>query len=111
MYSYPDPSANREGLDLPASESEVRAALTTATPPFGGIPLVVLRAGLMPDQWAALPEPVRTAFLAAWVDGQEALASASTAGRIVFLPDSTHDVPADAPEAVIKAILEVLAAA
>ena len=109
--SWPDPSANREALDLPASETEVRAALATVTPPFGDIPLVVLQAEIPLDFVADLPEPARSAFRDAWVDGQEALASDSTAGRIEFVPDSTHDVPGDAPASVIEAILEVLAAA
>jgi len=107
VTSFGDPSANPEHLDLPSSEAQVRAALGTDIPPFGDMPLIVLQAGL-PREWADLPEPVRAAWDDAWLDDQSALASASTAGRLVVLPESGHNVQDYAPTAVIDAILEVL---
>lgn len=104
-----DPSTNPEGLDITASEAEVRAALGTGSPPFGDIPLIVLQAGSASSEWADLPEPARAAWGAAWFDGQTALASTSSGGRLDVVADSRHFVQSDAPSAVIDAILEVLA--
>jgi pimeloyl-ACP methyl ester carboxylesterase len=103
-----DPPDNPEGLEITASEAQVRAALGTDSPPFGDMPLIVLQAGLTPDAWADPSEPARAAWDAAWFDGQTALASASTAGRLVVLPKSGHNVQEYAPKAVIDAIFEVL---
>jgi pimeloyl-ACP methyl ester carboxylesterase len=103
-----DPSANPERLDLPASEAQVREALATEVPPFGDMPVIVLQAGLTLMQSSDLPEPVRAAWDDAWLDGQSALASASTAGRVVVLARSGHNVQDYAPTAVVDAILEVL---
>ena len=103
-----DPSANPEHLDIPASEVQVRSALATAARPFGDMPVIVLQASRTLDQASDLPEPVRTAWADAWLDGQAALASASTAGRVIVLPKSGHNVQQDDPSAVIDAILKVL---
>ena len=108
VTSFDDPSENPERLDLPASEAQVRDALATGVPPFGDTPVIVLQAGLTLQQSADLPEPVRAAFDDAWLDGQSALASTSTAGRLVVLPESGHNVQDYAPTAVIDAIIEVL---
>jgi pimeloyl-ACP methyl ester carboxylesterase len=103
-----DPPDNPEGLEITASEAEVRAALGKNSPPFGDTPLVVLQARLTPDAWADPSEPVGAAWASAWFAGQSALASASTAGRVVVLAKSGHNVQEDAPTAVIDAIHEVL---
>lgn len=106
--SFSDPSANPERVAIPASGGQVRTALATTVPPFGDLPLIDLQAGLTPDGWSDLPEPVRAAWDAAWFDGQSAFASASTVGRVDVLPESGHNVQDYAPSAVIDSILEVL---
>jgi pimeloyl-ACP methyl ester carboxylesterase len=104
-----DPPDNPEGLSLAASEAEVRAALGTDSPPFGDIPLIVLQAGLTPNAWVDPAEPAGVAWKAAWFDGQAALATTSTAGRLDVVADSGHFIQSDAPSVMIDAILEVLA--
>jgi pimeloyl-ACP methyl ester carboxylesterase len=65
---------------------------------LGAIPLVVLSAGRPPGPVADF-----------WRDAHGALAALSTSGRLVPVSDSGHLIPRDRPDAVVAAVLGVLA--
>jgi pimeloyl-ACP methyl ester carboxylesterase len=77
---------------------------------FGDMPLVVLIATGWSDKPWRTPEENRAAY-AGMHEGQQRLASRSTNGRWELIPNSNHYVQKDAPEAVIKAIRDVVRAA
>lgn len=85
------------------------AAQVQAIHSLGDIPLVVLTAA------ATLPPP-GSAMAADWaghmrnrVYGTQArLATLSTRGRQIILENSGHDIPGEAPEAVVEAIRSVV---
>jgi hypothetical protein len=84
------------------------AAQVQAIHSLGNIPLVVLTAA------ATLPPP-GSAMAAAWtvhmqnrVYGTQArLAALSTRGRQIILEKSGHDIPAEAPDAIVDAVRAV----
>lgn len=80
---------------------------------YGDLPLIVLTAGNQPVP-ASLPPEIaaeRRAFIAAWIEGHDKLAALSTRGVNRTVPNSGHSIQREAPDAVIAAILEVVAAA
>lgn len=80
-----------EQLDLAAVQDQTAAAVR---PGLGDVPLLVL------ERDAAGPD---------WVAAQQRLASLSTAGRVVPVPGSGHELPTDAPDDVADAIRTVSA--
>jgi pimeloyl-ACP methyl ester carboxylesterase len=98
-----DPAQNAEGVDL----LSVTSALHEVTS-LGDLPLVVLAAGAFFLQLT--PPPMNARLHEAWVAMQTELASLSTAGKLVRVDDSGHDIQQDRPEVVAGAIVEVLEA-
>jgi len=64
------------------------------------LPLVVIASGEPNPQFGA----DAAEFQQYWSQSSEELSSLSTRGRFVFLRDSTHDIPGDAPGEVIDAV-------
>lgn len=79
---------------------------------LGAKPLIVITGGRPdPSLRVKLGDAGSESFHATWVnDLQPRLAKLSTRSRIVLLPDSGHDVPADRPDAIVDAVREVVAA-
>ncbi|MCU0519876.1 MAG: alpha/beta hydrolase [Anaerolineae bacterium] len=93
-----------EQVDLGASCAQVRV-----TGSLGNIPLVVLTRSLPAfDQKGLDPDLVITIELE-WVRMQQDLAKLSSHGIHMAVPDSSHMIQLDQPQAVADAILSVLA--
>ena len=85
-------------IDIHATVRELHAAGD-----LGDLPLVVVTAGIIEDEWlATVPKLAARA--------QARLAGLSSNGYEVVAPDSGHFVHRDAPEVVLAAIEEVVAA-
>ena len=78
-----------------ASVDQLRAAQRS----FGSLPLIVLT-----QSEAAGPDPA----MSRWVRAHQKMAALSSRGEDRIVPDSSHMIPLDQPEAVIKAIDDVL---
>lgn len=98
-----DPSGNAEGLDLIASAAEAESARD-----LGSIPLTVLSADGDEGEGADLGPTLAATFETIWAELQAELASRSTAGRLELVANSTHNMPADRPDAIVDAIEEIL---
>jgi len=83
------------------------AQLMAARRSYGDLPLVVLTRALS-ESPSGLPEDARGDLTVAL---HEDLAGLSTRGIHRIVPDSSHDIHLDQPQAVIDAILDVLAQA
>lgn len=103
-----DPTLNDEHVVLARAVEQVNEVLDPKTPLFGDRPLIVLRAGLTPNSWADLPAEIRMVFDQIWYDGQTGFLAESTRSSAVVVGDSSHDMPAMRPDAVIDALFEVL---
>jgi pimeloyl-ACP methyl ester carboxylesterase len=98
-----DYTKNREHLDLVKSTDEVLAA-----PGFGSIPFVVLVRADASDEFADLDPKLAAKFLMIG-DGLGAdLVKLSTAGKLVKVSDTSHEIPDDKPDVIVAAIKEVL---
>lgn len=79
---------------------------------YGAMPLVVLTAMKMQPLPPGAPQTVvdgYPAFLAEWVRGHDELAALSSRGGDRRVPDSSHYIQIERPDAVIDAIQEVVA--
>jgi pimeloyl-ACP methyl ester carboxylesterase len=81
-----------EQLDLAAVQAQTARAVRAG---LGDLPLLAL------ERDVAGPD---------WVAAQRRLAALSTAGRVVRVPESGHELPTDDPDAVVAAIRAVTAA-
>jgi pimeloyl-ACP methyl ester carboxylesterase len=72
---------------------------------LGDIPLVVVGSGVPNPEFGASAK----AFQEYWRESSEALCGLSTRGWFVFVEDSTHNLPEDAPEVVVGAVLDCIA--
>lgn len=73
-------------------------------------PIVVLTAGKVIDASlkAALSTQDQETYANIWINIlQVRLASLSTRGRRIFLPDSSHDIPNDRPDAIVAVVREL----
>ena len=80
-----------EGLDLAAVQRQTAAAAGRPAA-LGDLPLVVLERHAAPADWRA---------------AQRRLAALSSAGRLITVAGSGHEIPTDAPDRVIEAIRAV----
>jgi pimeloyl-ACP methyl ester carboxylesterase len=91
-------------LEAVASEHEMMFetgwALLGSIQSLGDLPLVVIGSGVPNPQFGVSAE----AFQQYWRESNEALSHLSTRGRFVFLKNSTHNIPGDAPDAVVEAV-------
>jgi pimeloyl-ACP methyl ester carboxylesterase len=74
----------------------------------GSIPLIVLSAS---DPFEGAPPEGKQAMESARAKTQKAIAAMSTRGKLVPVPKTSHDIQLDRPDAVAKAVGEVVAAA
>ena len=94
------------------SEMQSNVALfeqpVSAQESHGSIPLIVLSAS---DPFEGAPPEGKQAMESARAKTQKAIAATSTQGKLVRVPKSSHDIQLDQPEAVAKAIGDVIATA
>lgn len=93
------PNALSEG-----EQEEQRVART-----FPDIPIVVLTASIIPTQPGETPEE-HAKSVAHWKAGHDRLAARSTRGESIVVPNATHMIQLDQPQAVIDAVRKVVAA-
>jgi len=72
---------------------------------LGALPLVVVGSGVPNPAFGESAE----AFQRFWRDSSEQLSRLSSRGRFVYAPNSTHDIPGDAPGIVVDAVRTVIA--
>ncbi|MDT0276614.1 alpha/beta fold hydrolase [Blastococcus goldschmidtiae] len=89
-----DVAMAEEALDLRAIQEQTEQAVAAGGEPLGDLPLVVVARGRDGS--------------AAWTAAQRALGGLSSAGALRTAADSGHDIPADAPGAVVDAIGSVV---
>lgn len=75
---------------------------------LGDIPLTVLTSGIKGMNGFSSTPDEEAAWRAFWKGGHERLAMKSSRGRAVELPNTSHQIQKDDPEAVVAAIREVL---
>ncbi len=102
-----DPARNAEGVDIPATAAQARAAGD-----LGARPLIVLTAGIADVLAPGLPPTVEQTLVGLLQrDLPAALAALSEDSTQIVVPDSGHNIPAQRPDMVTLAIQAVLAAA
>ncbi len=100
-----DPAQMPEGMDLLATEAQVRA-----TGSLGARPLVVLTAGCPHPVLADLPADVAARASQVVQDGQRELAGLSSRSHHIIARESGHHIQRDQPPVVIDAIRQVVEA-
>jgi pimeloyl-ACP methyl ester carboxylesterase len=101
-----DPARNAEGVDIPATAEQVRAAGS-----LDARPVVVLTAGISDVLAPGLPPEVQARLDALLQDElPRELAGLSSDSTVVVVPDSGHNIPQQRPDMVVLAIQAVLAA-
>ncbi len=102
-------------LKARASEIEnvrISAEQARSSGALGDKPLIVLTAGREPPIGPGLTAQDVHDYQRIWVeDLQMRLARLSSRGKRELITDSSHDIPSDRPDAVVKAVQEVRAAA
>ena len=88
---------------LSEDEKEEQAAQRT----FADLPLIVLTAGIIPAQ-PGEPSDEQEKSVAHWRAGHDRLAARSSRGESILVPNATHMIQLDQPQAVIDAIRKVV---
>ena len=78
-----------------------------AARPFGNIPVIVLTRGLVDPDPEFTPQ-AQQAFYDYWKQSHDKLAARSTRGESIVVPNSSHFIQNDQPQAVIDAIKKVV---
>ncbi len=103
---WADPAKNAEGIDFVASREQGHAVTS-----LGDLPLAVLTADHENARdLSAAPAEFRRAWAQRWWALQSALAALSTTSTHTLVPGSGHFIQRDAPDAVIVAIRDLVAA-
>jgi pimeloyl-ACP methyl ester carboxylesterase len=93
------------------SELDENVAIFAAPVPadltFGALPVVVLSSG---NEYPGVPDDVRKVLVDARDETHGRLVAASTRGRRVDVAGTSHDIQLDQPQAVVDAVLGVVAA-
>lgn len=101
--------ARANQMDAIASEHEqlytTTAGWVASVTDLGDIPLVVLASGVPNPGFREDAEP----FQEYWRESSEKVSRLSSRGRFVYLEHSTHDIPNDATEAVVDAVMWCIA--
>ena len=100
-----DPRSTREGIDLVAACAQARA-----TTSLGDLPIHVLSAGTFLRQ-PLVPEALRPRLQDQWDGLQRTFLGLSSRATQTRIETSGHFMQREAPQAVVAAVLEVLAAA
>lgn len=111
-----DPKHYRTAMDemgqLPQTFRQTSDALASKPldrQPLGDLPLIVLTAGQMAAAGTTPFDEQRVPVAAQQIEAQLTLAKTSAHGEQRVLPDSGHSVHLDAPDAVVQAVLDVVA--
>ncbi len=83
------------------------AAPVPADSTFGAMPVVVLTAA---EDYAGVPDEVRKVLTDAREQTRQRLVATSTRGRRIDVAGASHDIQLDQPQAVVDAVLGVIAA-
>ena len=105
-FMVPEPSLTPEGIDVPATFDEVKAARATSGLP--DVPLVVVSAGTGRDPSVFPPGWPIAEDHAVWLEMQADLATLVPGGRQVIATKSDHYVHQTEPGLVIDAIEQVV---
>jgi pimeloyl-ACP methyl ester carboxylesterase len=95
------PDDNPEHLDAPAAFAEIDAIA-----PLGALPMAVVTAAAHP--YPGLDAGELAHLTDVWNTGQQAWASLSSAGQVLTVADTGHDIQLDQPAAVIDQIHALL---
>ncbi len=98
-----DPTLNDEGLLL--AESALEAI---ATDDFGDLPLLVLAAADITENYTELDTGLSATLQGIWWELQDDLVERSTVGRLIKVDNTSHDIPFERPDAVVAAMRELL---
>jgi pimeloyl-ACP methyl ester carboxylesterase len=101
-----DPERNPEKLDLAKSAQQAISA-----PGFGSKPLEILVRADASDLWEGLDAALAARLEKISDDLTLSLAAYSTNTKTVTVANTSHDIPDDQPQAIVDAILDVLAKA
>ena len=88
------------------ANTAIFAAPVAADESYGAMPIIVLSAS---NDIPGVPDDIRKALQTAREQTHERLVASSKNGRRIDVPAASHDIQIDAPEAVAKAVVEVLA--
>jgi hypothetical protein len=97
-----DFTQNVEGMDIPASDAQVRAAGV-----LGDLPLVVITAGLC-EECAGLPKDLAVKVEQTWQEMHKEILTLSTNSTHIMSERSYHCVQCSQPELVVEAILKLV---
>ena len=101
-------TGNPEHFDLIASAAQAAAVEKGDGALYGSKPVIVLTAGQDPSEFADLPLPIAAAMLAVLKKGYEGYLTETSNGTITPIPDSSHQIFNDDPQAVVDAVKSVL---
>jgi pimeloyl-ACP methyl ester carboxylesterase len=96
-----------KNLHAPNALSEDELEEQRASRTFGDMPVIVLTASIIPTQPGETPEE-HAKSVAHWKAGHDRLASRSTRGESIVVPNASHMIQLDQPHAVIDAIRKVV---
>lgn len=96
-----------QNLHAPNALSEDEQEEQHAARSFGDMPVIVLTASIIPTQPGETPEE-HAKSVAHWKAGHDRLAARSTRGESIVVPNATHIIQLDQPQAVIDAIHKVV---
>jgi pimeloyl-ACP methyl ester carboxylesterase len=96
-----------QNLHAPNALSEDEQEEQRAARSFGDMPLVVLTASIIPTQPGETAEE-HAKSVAHWKAGHDRLAARSSKGESIVVPNATHMIQLDQPQAVIDAVRKVV---
>jgi hypothetical protein len=97
---FKDPAKTGEGIDLPASAAQVRAASS-----LGNLPLILVKAGIEDVLAPGLPSDLEAQLThLLQVELPKDLLALSSLSIRLDVPDSGHNIPMMQPDAVVVAL-------
>jgi pimeloyl-ACP methyl ester carboxylesterase len=96
-----------QNLHAPNALSEDELEEQRATRSFGDMPIIVLTASIIPAEPSETAEE-HAKSVAHWKAGHDRLAARSTKGESIVVPNASHMIQLDQPQAVIDAIRKVV---
>lgn len=101
-------TGNPEHFALIPSAEEAAAVENGDGALYGSKPVVVLTAGQNSSEFADLPAPIAAAMLADLKKGYEGYLKETSNGTMTPIPDSSHQIFTDDPQAIVDAVKGVL---
>jgi pimeloyl-ACP methyl ester carboxylesterase len=107
-FRYEAAISEQESFDVDTSGTSIDSRQEfAAARPFGNIPLIVLTRGVADTDSEFTPQEQQAAYNY-WKQSHDKLAARSTRGQSIVVPNSSHFVQNDQPQAVIDAIRKVV---